>query len=71
MTEQQHFTALIRRVRERSGMTQREFARVLRIDQPKVSEWETGKHSQLFIEHARIMLALRDQFGVRLEDVIG
>ena len=37
------FGANVRRARELGGLSQRAVARMLRIEQPRVSSWETGR----------------------------
>ena len=70
MTARQRFAHVLKAAREGSGMTQREFAAVLGLSQPRYCQLETGIGGDSYVRAAKMFLVLEEEFAVGLEDLV-
>ena len=57
----------LRSCRQRAGLSQRELAALIRMNQASVSEWENGAH----VPASRVVTVLAETFGVSVEFLTG
>lgn len=56
----------LQKAREKSGMTQREVAAAIGVDQSAVSLWETGRT----MPRASVLIRLAKLYGVTVDDLL-
>lgn len=69
MSELKLFARRIKQARLGAGYTQREFAPMLGVSQPRLSEFERGVGGESIIRAARLLKVLQEH-GVELEDLV-